>query len=95
MKTEASLGIFSPRLVIPTHAGIQVSIVAWIPAFAGKTEDCGYLAYSGFFVPMGAFTHTCFRRTYGGRGVKEAMKNGVMQYWNAGVVVGYFDDPHC
>ena len=30
----------SPRLVIPAHAGIQVSSaeLAWIPAFAGKTE---------------------------------------------------------
>jgi hypothetical protein len=46
------LGTFFPRVVIPAYAGIQVCSspqLAWIPAFAGMTKPCGYLAYSRFF----------------------------------------------
>ena len=56
-----SLHTFSPRLVIPAHAGIQVRCprqLAWIPAFAGMTERCGHLKN-----PNTLSTHACFRRS--------------------------------
>jgi hypothetical protein len=60
-----SLRTFSPPLVIPAHAGIQVCFpaqLAWIPACAGMTERCGYFSYSGSSFYRSS-THRYFRRS--------------------------------
>ena len=41
----------------PLSGLFSASIIAWIPDFAGKTEGCGYLAYSGSSFLWGIHAH--------------------------------------